>query len=78
MIMAIIYIAWENDSSNKGFAAIASLRSDGKLYSRDYLNSWIEDMKKKKNCTLITKSRTDKQSLWEQEIFRSPFANPDC
>lgn len=69
--MAILIQSWENDGDN-GHAEIAYIRSDAKDYN---LEAFIEKYKAIEECTLITKSRTDRQSHLKHILFERENSN---
>lgn len=66
--MAIVFTAWQSDGPPGAHSELAHIRSDSKEWfkkSQEFLEFW----KTQKQCTLITKDRTDHQSAWEHILF---------
>ena len=66
--MAILLTAWEDDNG-KGQKELAHSRSDQPWYDLDeFVKAYSQDP----DCVLITKGRTDNQSLVEHILWQKP------
>lgn len=68
--MAIVFTAWRADG--RGQSEIKHLRTDAQGYSHEGRDLWLKTMQDMRECVLITKGRTDRQSHWESVLWTRP------
>lgn len=74
--MAYVFTAWRADG--KGQSEIKHMRNDDRGYSHEGRDLWIEMQKADRECVLITRSRTDKQSPREDILWQRPGYVDPC
>ena len=67
--MAIIFEAWQADG--QGQSRLDYIRSDRQDWWQAS-QGWLAHWKAQPACVLITKRRTDHQSIWEHILWQRP------